>query len=343
MRPWGCSRISGPAGSSRPGVCLGRLCPVCDRGAVAGLVLWQRGQPPRGVVLGTSGWPPGHGAPPGGTRCRGPGARAAARAAGGRASGLAVGLGADGVMVPFRPEAGAPTGRSAGAKSKWACWPAWASIAHGQGRSSRGCRSAGWWPSWGISRPSRRVSGSKRCARDRTLPRWSGSVMVAEGCGACLRSASRAMPGHLGLLSCRATAVEGCGRLVGWADHPGPPVVWLGTAPPAARHARRGLGRLAEAWTWRGCLRTARDTLRTVYAYLDRHREHIDYAIYKDLGLPLGSGMVESACKWLIQQRFKGVGMRWSEDGFNHLLHLRLAWVNGRFEALFGLALSPNS
>ena len=53
--------------------------------------------------------------------------------------------------------------------------------------------------------------------------------------------------------------------------------------------------------------------------------------------------MVESACKWLIQQRFKGVGMRWSEDGFNHLLHLRLAWVNGRFETLFGLALSPNS
>ena len=23
--------------------------------------------------------------------------------------------------------------------------------------------------------------------------------------------------------------------------------------------------------------------------------------------------------------------MRWSEDGFNHLLHLRLAWVNGSF------------
>ena len=43
-----------------------------------------------------------------------------------------------------------------------------------------------------------------------------------------------------------------------------------------------------------------------------------------------------------IQQRFKGVGMRWSEDGFTHLVHLRLAWVNGRFEALFALTLSPN-
>ena len=52
--------------------------------------------------------------------------------------------------------------------------------------------------------------------------------------------------------------------------------------------------------------------------------------------------MVESACTWLIQPRVKGVGRRWSEEGCNHLLHLRLAWVNGRFEALFDLALSPN-
>jgi len=55
------------------------------------------------------------------------------------------------------------------------------------------------------------------------------------------------------------------------------------------------------------------------------------------------SGIVESACKWLIQQRFKGVGMRWSEDGFNHLLHLRLDWVNGRFDSSFTLAVAPNS
>ena len=29
-----------------------------------------------------------------------------------------------------------------------------------------------------------------------------------------------------------------------------------------------------------------------------------------------------------------------SEDGVNHLVHLRLAWANGRFETLCGLALS---
>jgi len=58
--------------------------------------------------------------------------------------------------------------------------------------------------------------------------------------------------------------------------------------------------------------------------------------------------MVESACKWLIIQRFKGVGMRWSETGLEHLRALRVAWVNQRFDELFAdddLALpsiSPN-
>jgi hypothetical protein len=116
----------------------------------------------------------------------------------------------------------------------------------------------------------------------------------------------------------------------------------------ARHHLRHGhadgvLADLAEALDVEGLPHTARDTLTTVSAYLARHREHMDYATYKEWGLPLGAGMVESACKWRIQQRFKGVGMRWSEDGFNHLAPLRLAWVNGRFEALFELALSPNS
>ena len=79
----------------------------------------------------------------------------------------------------------------------------------------------------------------------------------------------------------------------------------------------------------------ARPVLRQVRDYLKGHLNHIQYRTFKKLGLPIGSGMVESACKWLIQQRFKGVGMCWSEDGFNHLLHLRLAWVNQRFDALF--------
>lgn len=76
--------------------------------------------------------------------------------------------------------------------------------------------------------------------------------------------------------------------------------------------------------------------LHNAHEYLSEHRDHIDYAMFKKLGIPIGSGFVESACKWLVQQRFKCVGMRWSEQGFDNLLYLRVAWVNGRFEQLFG-------
>jgi len=51
--------------------------------------------------------------------------------------------------------------------------------------------------------------------------------------------------------------------------------------------------------------------------------------MYKTLGLPLGGGRGESACKWLIQQRFEGVGMRWSEEGFNHLILSRVVFAKG--------------
>ena len=88
---------------------------------------------------------------------------------------------------------------------------------------------------------------------------------------------------------------------------------------------------------------SARQTLTNVYTYLKTHEDHIHYEHFKAAGLPIGSGLVESACKWLIQQRFKGVGMRWSEAGFNHLLHLRLAWVNQRFDSFFpDVGPSPN-
>lgn len=102
------------------------------------------------------------------------------------------------------------------------------------------------------------------------------------------------------------------------------------------------LNDIAAALELDGLPETARKALKNLYDYLYIHQHHIQYERFKELGLPIGSGMVESACKWLIQQRFKGVGMRWSETGFNHLLHLRLAWVNGRFDELFALDDSPN-
>jgi hypothetical protein len=118
--------------------------------------------------------------------------------------------------------------------------------------------------------------------------------------------------------------------------------VWFTGLRHKLRHGQSNavIKDVEEALQIRSLPSSARETLTKLHAYLVKHQEHLDYKRVKQLGLPIGSGMVESACKWLIQQRFKGVGMRWSEEGFNHLLHLRLAWVNGTYDTLFA---SPNA
>jgi hypothetical protein len=83
---------------------------------------------------------------------------------------------------------------------------------------------------------------------------------------------------------------------------------WFATARHQLRHgeAEAVLSDIAAALERDGLPDSARKTRQNLYTYLDTHRAHIQCDQFKALGLPIGSGMVESACKWLIQQRFKG-------------------------------------
>ena len=258
---------------------------------------------------------------------------------------LPLALGADGVMVPFRPEAGTPRG-----KIRWreVTVGVWARL--GQHRTRVG---------QGVTRLQHRRLGAVLGDMEALSPRLGGEavrqgrlhaphvVWLSDGGRGLWRLFAERFACHArGMLDFYHAAQQLWKAAAAWLDGRTTRArQWFVWARHRLRHGLPdgGLADLAEALDVAGLPATARDTLRTVYGSLERHREHIDYATDKELGLPLGSGMVESACKWLIPQRFKGVGMRWSEDGFNHLLHLRLAWVNGRIEALFGLALSPNS
>lgn len=116
------------------------------------------------------------------------------------------------------------------------------------------------------------------------------------------------------------------------------PQQWFTRLRHQLRHGyvHRILSELTALLRYASTPESAKPKLRQVRNYLKIHLQHLQYRQFKKLGLPIGSGMVESACKWLITQRFKGVGMRWSEPGFDHLLYLRVAWVNQRFDQLFG-------
>jgi hypothetical protein len=66
-------------------------------------------------------------------------------------------------------------------------------------------------------------------------------------------------------------------------------------------------------------------------SYLDKRREQIRYAEFVALGYPIGSGMVESANKLVVEQRLKGAGMHWARDHVNPLLALRTVACSDRW------------
>ena len=57
------------------------------------------------------------------------------------------------------------------------------------------------------------------------------------------------------------------------------------------------------------------DTLDGLIAYLGPRVPMTDYVDYRDRGLVIGSGIMESTCKQLVGKRLKGSGRQWSESG----------------------------
>jgi hypothetical protein len=65
--------------------------------------------------------------------------------------------------------------------------------------------------------------------------------------------------------------------------------------------------------------------------YLSARRDLMQYPTYQQAGWPIGSGMVESANKLVMQSRLKGPGMRWAPAHVNPMLALRTAVCNERW------------
>lgn len=94
----------------------------------------------------------------------------------------------------------------------------------------------------------------------------------------------------------------------------------------------RALGALHKSLRARG----KREALRKFIGYLKNNRQRIDYPRYRELGLKVGSGQVESACKTLVGQRCKQAGMRnWTQRGAEGVLRLRAALQTGQFDQLW--------
>jgi hypothetical protein len=253
-------------------------------------------------------------------------------------------IGADGVMVPFRPQAGSPKGPTVWREVKVAVLARLGQRRNRVGQTRTTLRQRRLVAVLGdIDQLALRLKLEALRKGLTTAPRV---VWVSDGARGLWRLYREELAGWgvVGVLDFYHTVGQLWTAAQAWyAQYLPSAHQWLALTRHDLRHGQVDeiIDQLRDAAIAVPRSREHQHIMLRVAEFLDKHRAHLDYPTLKADALPIGSGFVESAVKWLIQQRFKGVGMRWSEDGFNHLLMLRLAWANDRFDLLF--MPSPNS
>jgi len=73
--------------------------------------------------------------------------------------------------------------------------------------------------------------------------------------------------------------------------------------------------------------------VRRAVTYFTNQKPRMQYWKYLKNQFPIGSGVVEAACKVLVKQRFSNSGCRWTRETVDHILLSRsLILTNGRWE-----------
>jgi hypothetical protein len=116
---------------------------------------------------------------------------------------------------------------------------------------------------------------------------------------------------------------------IGQTDQP-LPAEWLSQHCHLLKHEGpdKVLSAIGEVQAQRGEVEGVREHLH----YLEKRKPLMDYPTYQQQGWPIGSGIVESGNKVVMQARLKGAGMRWARPHVNPMLALRTAVCNDRWE-----------
>ena len=80
----------------------------------------------------------------------------------------------------------------------------------------------------------------------------------------------------------------------------------------------------------------AKEGIRKLKGYLNRNRDRINYSSVSRSQMPIGSGGIESANKFICHIRLKRSGAWWYKINGNTMLKLRCSMVNNTFDDVFG-------
>lgn len=78
-----------------------------------------------------------------------------------------------------------------------------------------------------------------------------------------------------------------------------------------------------------------KDRIKTIREYLSRNKDRMRYKKFREMEIPIGTGLVESTQKWLIQARMKRSGMHWSQSGSREMLALQVFLANKNYVTWF--------
>ena len=81
--------------------------------------------------------------------------------------------------------------------------------------------------------------------------------------------------------------------------------------------------------------------IRTHLNYFLKNRHRFAYTTMVGLGLPRGSGAVESAIRRVINLRIKGASIYWLPESVDAILLLRSFYKSGRWNCLQRMAMTP--
>ncbi len=96
----------------------------------------------------------------------------------------------------------------------------------------------------------------------------------------------------------------------------------------------RVIGGIRQMATKRGDLSKHKcEKIEQYLNYFAERREYMKYDEYLAAGYPIGSGVVEGACRHLVKDRMEQTGMRWRIAGAQAVLSLRAIYVNDDWEA----------
>jgi hypothetical protein len=105
----------------------------------------------------------------------------------------------------------------------------------------------------------------------------------------------------------------------------------LATLRDVLRDAPQGVDRVIEALCRVRSRYPRRQAIHQAIAYFREHRHRMRYHDLRAQLLPIGSGVVEAACKTLVSQRLKRSGMRWRVPGGQAILTFRALCQSERF------------